>query len=54
MSNQPLTLANIQDRFKRSLREENAFTNMLAFLENKTKVNREYLAYGKLKFIDLI
>jgi hypothetical protein len=48
MSNQsPLTLANLQERFRRMLREENFFTNILANVEAKTKVNREYIAYGK-------
>jgi hypothetical protein len=48
-NSQALTLANIQDRFRKALREENPVTNVLATLEAKTKVNREYLAYGKKK-----
>jgi hypothetical protein len=48
MSNQSaLTLANLQEKFRKLLREENFFTNLLANLEQRTKVNREYIAYGK-------
>lgn len=48
MSNQSaLTLAGLQDRFKKALREENCFTNLLATIEQKTKINREYIAYGE-------
>jgi hypothetical protein len=46
-NSQALTLANLQERFRKALREENPITNVLATLEEKTKVNREYLAYGK-------
>ena len=47
-NNQALTLANVQDRFRKALREENFFTSILGQIEAKTKVNREYIAYGKL------
>ncbi len=49
-----LTLANLQDRFRKALREDNFFTNVLAKLEAQTKVNREYIAYGKNKIIILL
>lgn len=42
-----LTLANLQDKFRKSLKEKNAITNVLAKLEAKTNINREYIAYGK-------
>lgn len=48
-----LTLANLQERFRKALREENFFTNILATLEAKTKVNREFIAYGILGFLSL-
>jgi len=52
MSNQSaLTLANLQERFRKALREENFFTNLLANLEQRTKVNREYIAYGIIGFL---
>ena len=48
MSNQsPLTLANIRERIKKQLNEDNYLTRLLATVEEKTKINREYLAYGK-------
>jgi len=52
MSNQSaLTLANLQERFRKSLQEENAVTGLLAKLEAKTKVSREILAYGIIGFL---
>ena len=45
-----LTLANLQERFRKALKEKNFFTNILEILETKTKVNREYIAYGKYNF----
>lgn len=50
-ANNALTLKKIQDRFKAALREENCVTNVLANLEAKTKVSREYLAYGIIGFL---
>ncbi len=48
MSNsQAVTLANIREQFKKALNEENYVTNFIKMLEDKTKVNREYIAYGK-------
>lgn len=52
-NSQALTLANVQERFRKALREENFFTNILANVEAKTKVNREYIAYGILGFLAL-
>jgi hypothetical protein len=50
MSNQ-LTLANIQERFRKCLNDEsNCVVGALAKLEAKTKVKREYLAYGEFNF----
>ena len=46
MSNQPITLANLRVRFQTALNEENAFTRLLGIVEAKTKLNREYIAYG--------
>ena len=46
-SSSALTLANIQDRFKKALQQKNFITDLLATLEAKTKVNREYIAYGE-------
>jgi len=51
MSNSALTLTNIQDRFKKALRQENFFTNILATLEAKTKVQREIIAYSIIGFL---
>lgn len=54
MSNQSaLTLANIRDRFRKSLRQENVLTNLLATLEAKTKLDREFIAYGIIGFLAL-
>lgn len=51
MSNQSaLTLAGLQEKFRKFLKEENKFTNLLALIENKTKINREYIAYGEFFF----
>jgi len=50
MSNQPLTVANLQERFRKALNEKNAFTDLLATIEQKTKVKRELIAYGKTRF----
>ena len=48
MSNsQAVTLANLRDQFKKALNEENRVTNLIKLIEEKTKVNREYIAYGK-------
>lgn len=52
MSNQSaLTLASLQERFRASLKQENVITNVLAKLEAKTKINREFLAYGIIGFV---
>ena len=48
-----LTLANLQDKFRKSLKEKNAITNVLGKLEAKTNINREYIAYGKTNKIIL-
>ena len=48
-----LTLANLQDRFRMALYEENCCTNVLALLEQKTKAKREYIAYGIIGFLAL-
>lgn len=53
MSNQAITLANLRESFKTKLNEDNSFNNLLAKLEVKTKVNREYIAYGIIGFIAL-
>lgn len=50
-STSALTLANIQDRFKKALQQKNFITDLLATLEAKTKVNREYIAYGIIGFL---
>lgn len=47
MSNQALTLANLRESFKKKLNEDNFVNNQLAKLETKTKVQREFIAYGK-------
>lgn len=46
---QPLTLANLRQSFVNSLDEDNYFTQLVKLIEDKTKVNREYVAYGKHK-----
>jgi hypothetical protein len=46
MSNQALTLANLRESFKKKLNEDNYINNLLAKAEAKTKVQREYIAYG--------
>jgi len=52
MSNPQLSLKSVQDRFKKMLKDENCcIGNVLATLEAKTKVNREYLAYGIIGFL---
>jgi len=52
MTNQSaLTLANIQERFRAALNQENVFTNLLATAKKKTKVSREYIAYGLVGFL---
>lgn len=54
---QPLTLANLRQSFVNFLDEDNYFTQLVKLIEDKTKVNREYIAYGKQKeqhFISLI
>lgn len=48
-----LTLANLQERFRKALREDNCCANLLAKIEAKTKVNREYIAYGIIGFLVL-
>ncbi len=47
---QAVTLANIREQFKKKLNEENSVTNFIKMVEDKTKVNREYIAYGKQNF----
>ena len=44
---QAVTLANIREQFKKALNEDNSVTNFIKMIEDKTKVNREYIAYGK-------
>lgn len=51
MSSQPLTLANIRESFMKFLNEDNYFTNLVKLVEDKTKVNREYIAYGFIGFL---
>lgn len=53
MSNQALTLANLRDQFKKSLNEDNCVTNGIKMIEEKTKVSREYIAYGIIGFLVL-
>lgn len=54
MSNQnAITLANLRDQFKKSLNQENCITNGIKMIEEKTKVNREYIAYGIIGFVAL-
>lgn len=49
MSNQSsVTLAGIREWFKKKLREDNSATRLLAKVETKTKVDREYIALGEL------
>jgi len=48
---QSITLASLQDRFRKALREENWFTNILATIEAKSKINREFIAYGIIGFL---
>jgi len=51
MSNQAVTLANLREQFKKALNEKNYFNNLLDTVEAKTKVNKEYIAYGIIGFI---
>lgn len=46
-----LTLANLQDKFRKALKEDNWMTNLLAKIEAKTKINREFIAYGIIGFL---
>jgi hypothetical protein len=41
------TLNSIQEKVRSFLKEKNTFTNILETIEVKTKVNREYIFYGK-------
>ena len=43
------TLNSIQDKVRSFLKEKNAFTNILETIEVKTKVNREYIFYGRIE-----
>lgn len=36
-----------QEKVHKFLREKNAVTNVLEIIEAKTKVNRDYIFYGK-------
>ena len=47
MSAATATLNSLQERVRTKLREKNAFTNFLEAIETKTKINREYIFYGK-------
>lgn len=46
-----VTLANIREQFKKALNEDNCVTNFIKMVEDKTKVNREYIAYGIIGFL---
>jgi receptor expression-enhancing protein 5/6 len=46
-----ITLANLQQRFRKALDEKNFFTNILSTLEEKTKVKKELIAYGIIGFL---
>jgi receptor expression-enhancing protein 5/6 len=48
-----LTLTNVQERFRKLLNEDNFVSNLLAQVEQKTKVSREYMAYGIIGFLAL-
>ena len=43
------TLNSIQDKVRSFLKEKNALTNILETIEVKTKVNREYIFYGRIE-----
>ena len=40
------SMENFQARLEKHLYEKNAFTDLLAKIEEKTKVKRLYIAYG--------
>lgn len=48
---QPLTLANLREQFKKSLNDNNYATNSIKTIEQKTGVDREYIAYGIIGFV---
>lgn len=41
------TLNSIREKIRKTLYEKNSFTNLLEVIETKTKINREYIVYGK-------
>ena len=48
MSNQSaITLAGIREQLRTKLNEDNLFSNLIKKVEAKTKINREYIAFGK-------